>query len=211
MAIDDLLDEHEQSEKVRTWLQKNALGLIGGVALGLGLIGGWQWWQKRNQDQGFAASAHYAETIKAVTGTDLAKAKTAVAALPAGSEYAALAALQLAKSQVDAGKRDDAIATLRGIKTTDAAIASMAVQRLARLLTDAGKPQEALKLLADAADAGALEAKGDAYIAAGQRDAARDAYARALTLLDSGSPDRRLLELKLTDAGGAPSKSGGKT
>ena len=58
MAIDDLLDEHEQSEKVRTWLQKNALGLIGGVALGLGLIGGWQWWQKRTQEQGFAASAH---------------------------------------------------------------------------------------------------------------------------------------------------------
>ena len=141
----------------------------------------------------------------------MAKAKAAVAALPAGSEYAALAALQLAKSQVDAGKRDDAIATLRGIKTADAAISAMAVQRQARLLTDAGKPQESLKLLADAADAGALEAKGDAYIVAGQRDAARDAYARALTLLDAGSPDRRLLELKLTDAGGAPSKSGGKT
>ncbi|HJR74766.1 MAG TPA: tetratricopeptide repeat protein [Luteimonas sp.] len=210
MAIDDLLDEHEQSEKVRGWLQKNALGLIGGVALGLGLIGGWQWWQKRTHNERTSTSARYAEAVKAI-GPDLAKAKTAVASLPAGSEYAALASLQLAKAQVDAGKRDDAIATLRGIKTEDAAVAAMVTQRLARLLTDAGKPKEALQLLASASDAGGLEAKGDAYVAMSQRDAAREAYARALALLDAGSPDRRLLELKLTDAGGSPSKPGGKT
>jgi len=45
MALDDLLDEHEQSERVRSWVRSNALGLIGGVALGLGAIAGWQWWQ----------------------------------------------------------------------------------------------------------------------------------------------------------------------
>ena len=50
MAIDDLLDEHEQSEKVRTWLKDNAVGLIGGIALGLALIGGWQWWQKQQDE-----------------------------------------------------------------------------------------------------------------------------------------------------------------
>jgi len=210
MAIDDLLDEHEQSERVRSWVQKNALGLIGGVALGLGLIGGWQWWQKRNQEAGFAASARYAETIKAI-GADPAKGKSSASALPAGSEYAALAALQLAKAQVDAGQRDAAIATLRGIKTEDTAVAAIAQQRLARLLTDAGKPQDALNLLASAEDAGALEAKGDAYMALSKPDEARAAYAKALTLLDAGAPDRRLLELKLTDAGGAPSKAGGKT
>ena len=78
MAIDDLLDEHEQSEKVRSWLQKNAFSLIGGVALGLGLIGGWQWWQKRSQDERSSVSARYAETVKAI-GPDLNKAKAAVA------------------------------------------------------------------------------------------------------------------------------------
>lgn len=44
MAIDDLLDEHEQGERVRTWLRDNAAGLIGGLALGLLLIWGWRWW-----------------------------------------------------------------------------------------------------------------------------------------------------------------------
>ena len=33
MAIDDLLDEHEQSERVRSWLRNNGAGLLGGVAL----------------------------------------------------------------------------------------------------------------------------------------------------------------------------------
>lgn len=210
MAIDDLLDEHEQSERVRSWVQKNALGMIGGVVLGLGLIGGWQWWQQQQHAGRAATGQLYAESIKAMS-VDPAKAKTAVAALPAGSEYAALASLQLAKVQVEAGQRDAAMATLRGIKTADAAIASIVNGRLARLLTDAGKPQEALKLLADAQDAGALEAKGDAYKALSQLDAARDAYAKALTQLDAGAPDRRLLELKLTDAGGTPSKPGSKT
>ena len=35
MAIDDLLNEHEQSERVRGWIRSNAIGLIGGVGLGL--------------------------------------------------------------------------------------------------------------------------------------------------------------------------------
>ncbi|TWI03872.1 putative negative regulator of RcsB-dependent stress response [Luteimonas cucumeris] len=210
MAIDDLLDEHEQSERVRSWLQRNALGLIGGVALGLALIGGWQWWQKRNLDQRMSLSANYAASIKAMAG-DAAKAKAAIAKLPAGSEYAALAALQLAKVQVEANQRDAAIATLRGINTDNHAIANIVKGRLARLLTDAGKAQEALKLLANADDAGTLEAKGDAYKALAQMDAARDAYSKALARLDAGSPERRLLELKLTDAGGAPSKPGSKT
>lgn len=210
MAIDDLLDEHEQSERVRDWLQKNALGMIGGVVLGLGLIGGWQWWQKQHHQGRMAESQRYVESIKAMSG-DPAKAKTAVAALPVGSEYAALASLQLAKVQVEADQRDAAIATLRGIRTEDSAIASVINGRLARLLTDTGKPQEALKLLAVAQDAGTLEAKGDAYKALSQLDAARDAYAKALSQLDAGSPDRRLLELKLTDAGGTPSKPGSKT
>ena len=33
MAIDDLLDEHEQSERVRTWLRDNAGGLVGGQVM----------------------------------------------------------------------------------------------------------------------------------------------------------------------------------
>ena len=48
--------EHEQGERVRSWLQKNALGLIGGIALGFALIYGWHWWkgQQASQREGIA-------------------------------------------------------------------------------------------------------------------------------------------------------------
>ena len=45
--MDELLNEHEQGERVRSWLQRNAVGLIGGIGLGLALIWGWNWWQGR--------------------------------------------------------------------------------------------------------------------------------------------------------------------
>ncbi|HST43765.1 MAG TPA: tetratricopeptide repeat protein, partial [Luteimonas sp.] len=86
------------------------------------------------------------------------------------------------------------------------ALTTLVQRRLARLLVDAGKGDEALELLADASDAAGLEVRGDAHLALGKRDAARRDYADALTRLDVASPQRRLLELKLTDAGGTPGK-----
>ena len=57
--MDELLNEHEQGERVRSWLQRNALGLIGGIALGLALIWGWNWWQQRQVSEGEAVAAQY--------------------------------------------------------------------------------------------------------------------------------------------------------
>lgn len=203
MAIDELLDEHEQGERVRGWLRQNGGGMIGGVVLGLALIGGWQWWQKRQDGQRAQAGEAYQALLVALDGKDLAKPANQVAALK-GTSYGALAALQLARAQADAGQRDQAIATLRAARAGAAGFEDVIDQRLARLLIDAGKPKEALPLLSAAGDAGSLEVRGDAELAAGQRDAARASYQKALTSADEGSPQRRLLELKLSDAGGAP-------
>jgi len=57
MALDELLDEHEQGEKVRTWLKENALGLVGGLVLGLALIGGGKWWTQRQHEARVALGA----------------------------------------------------------------------------------------------------------------------------------------------------------
>ena len=210
MAMDDLLNEHEQSERVRTWLQKNAAGLIGGVVLGLGLIGGWQWWQKQQLEGRIEASQLYDNAIKAIAANPVDASKK-VAALEDQGPYAALASLQLAKVQVEANQRDAAIVTLRNIKNADAGLAEVINQRLARLLIDANKPADAIKLLGNADSAGMLEVRGDALSALGQRDAARDVYGKALSKVDVGSPQRRLLELKLTNVGGVPAKPVTKT
>lgn len=207
MAIDELLDEHEQSERVRHWVRDNALGLIGGVVLGLALVGGWKWWQGQQQGQREAEAARYDALQNQLKAQDLSKAKASAATLQQGP-FAALAALDLAKAQAMSGKRDDAIATLRAVKTgKDPLLAGVVGERLARLLLDAGKADEALRLLADAADPAGIGARGDAHFALGQRDQARSDYDKALALTTVGSPMRRVLELKLSEVGGAPAQA----
>lgn len=203
MALDELLDEHEQGERVREWVRHNAAGVIGGIVVALALVAGVKWWQAQAHGKLVATGETYQSVLDRIAAGDLDKAKAAAAGLDDGI-YPTLAALDLAKAQLGAGKRDDAIATLRGIGNTSPALRQVADRRLARLLVDAGKADEALKLLAGATDPAGLEARGDAHAALGNREEARKAYADALTALDVAAPQRRLLEIKLTDAGGVP-------
>jgi predicted negative regulator of RcsB-dependent stress response len=198
MAIDDLLDEHEQGERVRAWLRANALSLIGGVGIGIAAIYGWNWWGEQRLKQSQQAHAAYEAALKQVD----AGADSAPQAL-AGQDgaYATLAALRVAKVQVDAGKLEEAAATLRAIKA-DPELAGVVQQRLAQVLAASGKADEALKLLDGQADSASLELRGDALVAAGKGEQAREEYSKALTGLDVASPARRRVELKLQDVGG---------
>jgi predicted negative regulator of RcsB-dependent stress response len=204
MAIDELLDEHEQSERVREWLRRNGSALTIGIALGLAAIGGWQWWKVHQQGQRAQWASDYEAALSSIEAKD-AKAEAKIKALPEGT-YRTMGQLALAKSQVAAGQRDAAIATLRGIGTKDPALAPVVELRLARLLIDAKKAEEALKLVGSADTISAMEVRGDAQMALGQRDKARESYNKALVKAEVGTPQRRLLELKLTEAGGTPPK-----
>lgn len=198
--MDELLNEHEQGERVRSWLQRNAASLMGGVAVGLALIWGWHWWQdKRSADQAAEAMAYDRFQQQLDGGVDaLSKA---YADLPKGTPYQVMGGLDLAKAQVEAGKLDEAIATLRAIEVSQPALKSVVDNRTARLLVDTGKHEEALKLLSQSTDAQALEIIGDAQLALGKTDAARDAYQKALRSLEEGSPARQLVEIKLAHVG----------
>jgi len=204
MAIDDLLDEHEQSERVRTWLRQNGAGILGGVVLALALIGGWQWWQKQQLGKLAEANSRYEAVSRSLQSKDLDEAAKEVAALEGGKAgiYADLAALELAKAQVEAGKYDDAIRTLLGLKV-EGEFKTLIDQRIARLLVETGKPEEALSLLGDAEDSAGLEIRGDALVAQDKREQARDLYKQSLGKLDVAAPQRRLLEIKLMDVGGS--------
>ena len=212
MAIDDLLDEHEQEQRVRDWLRRNALTIVGGVAIGLAAIWGWQTWQANALADSAADHARYQSVVAGIASSDLDKAAEQLKSLEAESDgiYVDLAALSLAKAQVEAGKIDAAITSLRGMKV-DEDFQVIVNQRIARLLIASGKPAEALAALGDAADAGSLEVAGDAQLADGNAKQASALYARALEQLEAGVPQRRLLEIKLSDAGGdVPSAGAGK-
>jgi len=203
MAIDDLLDEHEQSERVRSWLRNNGVSIIAGVAIAIGGIAGWQWWQKEQGSHLTGANAQYQVVLKQLQDKKLDEAAKGLKELDGGkaSIYADLAAMQLAKAQVDAGKNEDALATLRAIKA-DPAFKPAIDHRIARLLIATGKQDEAIKLLGNATDSASLEIHGDALFALGKRDEARGLYEKALKTLDVAAPQRRVLETKVMDAGG---------
>lgn len=209
MALDDPLDEHEQSERVLEWLRRNGAGLIGGIVLGLAAIGGWKWWEQHQATQQAQAASEYQGAVDSIAATDK-QAGAKVKALEPGL-YQTLASLELAKSQVAAGQPDAAIATLRTAKSGEPALVQVVNERLARLLIDAKQADAALKLLEGAATPSALEVRGDAQFALGQRDSARKTYQQALAKLDVASPNRRVLELKLTEVGGTLAKSEAKS
>ncbi|TKS53927.1 tetratricopeptide repeat protein [Luteimonas yindakuii] len=203
MAIDDLPDEHEQGERVRTWLRENGLGILAGIVVAFGLVGGWRWWQGNQHAQRVEAGMTYQRMVADLASGDLADAQRQVGALQGGS-YGVLAALELARAQVQAGERDAAIQTLQGADASDLALEPIRRQRLGQLLIDAARAEEAVALLRDASDATSLETLGDAHAALDQTAEAREAYARALAQTDVASPGRGLIEIKLAAAGGEP-------
>ena len=215
MAIDDdLLNEHEQSERVRNWVRSNALGILGGIGIGLAAIGGWQWWQARQVQGQMALNEQFDQAVRIYESGALPddKGKAALQALAKGNKtLGTLAALQLARAQVEADKPADAIATLQGLTNVDPDLQPVVQQRLARLLIDTGKAKDALALLGDERNSSMLDARGDAQFALGDRAKAREAYLKALALVDVADPQHRLLTMKLIEAGGTPPHTEDKT
>lgn len=202
MAIDELLDEHEQGERVREWLRRNGSALVFGIALGLGAIGGWQWWQGHRASKQQGAATEYQAAVDAIRANDTTAAAK-VQALPEGP-FRVLAQLELARAQVEGDQVPAAIQTLRAIRTGEPALAAIVNQRLARLLIESGKPDEAVRQLPADDSLATLEVRGDAQMALGRREEARESYRKALLKAEVGSPQRSLLELKLAEAGGTP-------
>lgn len=211
MAVDDQ-EEYEQGERVRVWLRSNGTSVIGGIAVGLTLIAGWQWWQRKQELHAEDAAVTFQAFASAVnTGSDDKRIATLAASLHvdyAKSTYDTLTALRLAGHQVERGDPKSALATLDAVagKSQDRGLDQLIRLRAARLLLALNKPADALARIAaltDPAYAGVVaETRGDAQAALGNLDAARVAYTDALTHLDAGAPTRAIIEMKLADLGG---------
>ena len=211
MAI-ELLDEHEQSERVRAWLHDNGTAIFGGIALGLALIFGWQWWQRTQAERNVTAAVQYQALVDAAARNDadtVQQMGEALSSEHSGSPYALLASLQRAEQALAAGDAAAAAAALTAARkeNTDPASRGLLTLRLARTYMAQGDAGQALSLLEDDAlgtYAGlADELRGDALLALGRRDEARSAYTDALEALDVGAPNRSLVEMKLGELGGS--------
>jgi predicted negative regulator of RcsB-dependent stress response len=206
--VEDLSD-NEREEQLRRWWSENWLWIVGGVALGLGGLAGWQFWQKTRLQSAEKDEAAYLAELQSLSAHKLDEAaKTAddLRAVHPKSPYADQADLALARALVDDRKYDDAAKRLRAVMTgsRDPELRQIATSRLARVLAEQGKHDEALALL-DPAQAGAFaplyqELRGDVLAAKGDADGARQAYDAAIAASSSASAglalDTEYLELK---------------
>jgi len=209
--VEDYLTDRDQEEALRNWWRENWKWILAGIALGLGLLAGYQYWQSYRAQRADAAGKVYADLQKALAGNDTEQAGRLLNDLASDhgkSAYTQQGRLLLAKRDAEAGKFDDAIKQLRQVADTsrDSELGQIARLRLARLLIQTGKHDEALQLLdvekAGAFGAQAREIRGDALVAKGDAQGARAEYAAALAPDSKGQVDRATVELKLRDVGG---------
>ena len=212
--------EAEQLERAKGWLKSNGIWIIAGIAIGVGGLGGWRWYQERREAQAETASARYEELVDAFTRNDKTRGMTLLDQLNreyAWTPYASLGTLIAARVQVEANELDKAAAGLKSVMDSakDDELQMVARLRLARVQAAQGKYDEALATL-KVEDSGEFapriaDTRGDVLLAKGDRAGALKEYLAARASEDNGRLDFDLLDLKIRDLGGTPPASPGES
>ena len=205
--MDEFLSEKEQLEIFRQWWRENGWYLVGGVALGvLGLLG-WNRYNAFVDARAEEAAAIYIELRDAVGDDASGSARNLLNELREdypGSPYTDQGGLVVALMRLDDGQVRAAIDDLRFVmeNTSDLELALIARIRLARVLAQDEAYAEALAMLDVAPGSFAArynEVRGDIHAALGDTEGARAAYNAALNIQEAGLVDRNLVQMKLDD------------
>jgi predicted negative regulator of RcsB-dependent stress response len=206
--VEDYLSENEKWEAVKQWLRENGLSIVAGIAVGAAGLGGWKWWQAREERLAVEASAKYEQVLEAFARADQTRGKTLISELErdyAKSPYVDQAHLLAASSAVSSGQLDQAVENLRKVvdTTEDAELAQIARLRLARVQIAQSRLDDALKTLGSG-DPGAFaarfhEVRGDVYFEKGDKAAALKEYRAARENGIASGPGAQVLELKIND------------
>ncbi|EGA67294.1 YfgM family protein [Vibrio brasiliensis] len=195
--------EEQQVEAIKDWWKENGKAVILGAVVGLGGLFGWRYYQDSVTAAQEAASESYTKAVQTLAEKGASAEGDIQAFIDANkeTEYAVLAALQLAKVQVEAGNLDEALAQLEWAKSTtkDAAVSAVLNYRLARVKAEQGEFDAAVSELANITDqswAGRVaELKGDILLRKGDAQGAYAAYTQAQQSGDAS----QTLQMKLDD------------
>jgi predicted negative regulator of RcsB-dependent stress response len=203
--VEEYLSERQQIDWLRATLKENTPWALASVAITIGLFVGYQQWQGYRERQSATASQKYETALDALARGDSDGAARVVKELRDSygrTPYSDLAALALARLDVETGKLADAAGLLETVmnKTPDEDLATVARLRLARVQRADGKADAALATLA-AAPAGTTspafaDIRGDVLLDKGDRAGALAAWKEALASKSPGG-NRELIELKI--------------
>lgn len=200
----ELYDTEEQHvEAIKDWWKENGKAVIIGAVVGLGGLFGWRYYQDTVIQASETASQSYTTAMNTLQekGVDAQSDVQAFIESNEVKEYSVLAALQLAKAQVEAKDFAAALEQLKWAQsnTKDAALSPLISYRIARIETEMGNFDAAnteLGKVTDTAWAGRIaELRGDIALRQGDKDAAYAAYTEAQQAADA-SPT---LQMKLDD------------
>ncbi len=198
--------EEEQVEALKGWWKENSTATFVGLAMGLVIILGWNYWQDHKKEQAAQASATYDQLLKALDGDQkdsVDKLAERMQQQFKGTEYAAFSGLLQAKFLSQQGDFAAAKQILKAITAeSNKQLSNIARIRLIRLMLATGEYEQGLQLIneVDAKQASSFSASydelvGDLYVALDRLDEARTAYQNALRDGQS-SP---LLQFKIDD------------
>lgn len=194
--------EEEQVQAIKQWWKDNATSLIAGIVIGVVILAGYRYWSETKQTQAQQASDIYSEILS--SANDKASKAEVLKADYSGTPYAALAALLVAKDNVERNEIEKAVAQLKWvIDNSNAGIQHIAQQRLARVYLSQNNIEAAEMLLkgVKAGDFSATynEIRGDINLAKKLPVQAKENYRLALASLKQGDQRFEIIKMKLDD------------
>jgi len=201
--------EEEQVEKLKTWLKENGLSIVLGIVLGVGGIGGYNYWVYVQETTAAEASGHYTQMLEALEADadeDVQQQASILLADYSSTEYALMANLALARMHVDNGDFAAAAEALQQVigSAAQQPLAYLARTRLAAVQIQAEQYDQAVVTLAvdfpQQFSALVDELRGDALASQGKTAEAVAAYLKAQNA-DPKPANPEFLRQKLNDLG----------
>jgi len=201
--------EEEQVEKLKAWLKENGMSIVLGIVIGIGGIGGYNYWMHVQQTTAEEASLHYTQMMDSLAASDGDELRVHAGILIndySSTEYALLAHLALARQNVEDGDFAAAAEELQQVvgSAEREPLAWVARTRLAAVQIQSEQYDQALATLAvevpEDFSALAEELRGDALARQGKVDEAIAAYRKAQQA-EPRPANPEFLRQKLNDLG----------
>lgn len=214
---DYLLSEREQWDALKRHVRENAPSVLVAIAIAALGLGGYRWWQARQNNADLTAGALYIQMENAFAQGNRTQAFILLGDLERqypSSPYADQAKLASARAFVEDGELQRAADELQDVMqhSHDSILSLIARQRLARVQIAQKQPSAAIVTL-NGANPGALapqyaQVRGDAYYAMGDKSNALAQYRLARATDTGGGTDSGLLDLEISDLAADVAASG---